>query len=75
MGDLRNYSRRVLVTHGVRNVYTMRINRSIGFLIFLLIAHVLLSDMLGAFSSAFVSTMQTLETASQTATLEMIEYR
>jgi hypothetical protein len=59
----------------VRKKPIMRINRAIGLLIFLVVAHVLLSDMFGAVSRAFVSTMQTFETASQTATLEMIEHR
>ncbi len=53
----------------------MRIRKAIGLTIFLVVAHIALSDMFRAFSDAFVATMRTVETASQTATLEMIETR
>ncbi len=51
----------------------MRINRAVGLIIFLLVAEVLFSEVLHAVSGAIVSTMQTVETASQTASVEMIK--
>lgn len=45
----------------------MRINRAIGLLIFLAVAHVVIGEMFGAFSKAVVALMNALETASNTA--------
>lgn len=53
----------------------MKINRMIGLLIFLFVAQILLHDVFSATSRAIVSTMGTVEVASQTVThtLERIE--
>ena len=51
----------------------MRINRAVGAVLFLIAAHIVVGDMFGAFSNAFVSTMRTFETASDTATLQLLE--
>lgn len=51
----------------------MRINRAIGLLIFLVAAKFVIGDMFSAFSSATVTSLETLEVAATTSQEKMQE--
>ncbi len=53
------------------NNISMKINRVVGLLLFLLLGQVLLRDIFSAVSRTVVATMETVEVASETVTYAM----
>ncbi len=49
----------------------MKVLRAVGLIIFLTFANMLFGDVIRSVSSAFVATLETVETASNTATVQM----
>ena len=61
----------MLVTQSASQKNGMKIFRAVGLLIFLFFAQVVVGEMFRAVSSAVVATLETLETASHTATVQL----
>lgn len=53
----------------------MKINRALGFILFLFLANLVVGDVMRAFSQTLVATLGAVETAALTATVRLEEVR